>query len=279
MIECYRMVIEEPKLLLPSLLSVLVSTGISILLIVPVIIFNVMGKAGISILGFFIIAALFISYMVSYFFMGASSYAVYEHVKNGRSSMRNAFNRSASVASTLALLSLTGVILSFIVKLFKGSRMKRRNPGFNFIGGIFAGIVEEGWDVASRLLVPVAVISGLGYQNTIKKSIEIVGNNLVAIGVGEIGIRILTGMFGFAGVVLSLMAGAGIFLSLAGINFLVAAIAGIMVAFTGISLISTLNQFVKTSYYTLLYLWAVEGIEHGVAPEIAAKPVNISFEE
>jgi hypothetical protein len=259
------MVLEEPKLLLPSLVSVIIGSFVSIVMIVPLIIFDVIGRAGVYVFGIFIIAALFISYVISYFFMGISSYAVYEHVKNGRSSLRKATSNAFSRSPTLLLLALTAAILTFIVRMLKNrsSRSSRRRGAMSIAGGFLAGVIQEGWDVASRLLVPVAVITGLGYVDTIKKSFDIVKNNLVVLGVGEVGIRIITGLFGFFGSLLSIGIGVGLFLLITEINTLMAIGVGVVVAIFGILLISTLNLFVRTSYYTLLYLWAVEGIEHG----------------
>ena len=43
----------------------------------------------------------------------------------------------------------------------------------------------------------------------------------------------------------------------------------VIFAFMAISFITTLNQFVRTSFYTLAYMWAEDRLEHG-SPTMAA---------
>ncbi|HEY3422680.1 MAG TPA: hypothetical protein VGK13_05930, partial [Methanocellaceae archaeon] len=64
-IECYRMVIEEPKLLLPSLLSVAIGFFVSIFVVIALVLFHVFGSA-LFVFGGFLLIALFVSYAISY---------------------------------------------------------------------------------------------------------------------------------------------------------------------------------------------------------------------
>jgi len=279
LVECFKMILEEPKLLVPSLLSVLFGFVMSMIIIVPFVLMGFWGKLGFYVFGGAILLLLFVSYSFSYFFMGASSYAVYQHVTQGRSSLTDAFNRAFSCLATLLLLAATAAIIQMIVNMLKNSS---KNKGFLFglITSLAADVIREGWDIAVRLLVPVAVIGGLGYVDSMKKAFDIVKNNVVIIGVGELSIRILTGIIGFVGTIGSILAALGLFFALSGVNFLLALGIAIPVVFVGISITSTLNLFIRTSYYTMLYVWAEERVAQstpGEAISVTPTPLHNAF--
>jgi hypothetical protein len=138
-------------------------------------------------------------------------------------------------------------------------------------------VLEEGWKIASMLLIPVAVIGDLGFIDTFKKAFDIAKNNLVLIGAGEVGIRVLTGIFGFVGIVLSILAAVGLYWLFSGLSFMLGIAVAVVFAFTAITIVSTLNQFVRISYYTLIYAWAEERLEHGGPATVAPAPLKNAF--
>lgn len=276
--ECYKMVVEEPKLLLPSLASVIVGSFIGIFVIGFTIAFDIIGRFSLYLFGFFVLTALFISYLTSYMFMGISSFAVYEHVKYGRSSLGKAVNVTMSRAGTVMLLAAVAVVIGLLAKNLKNKSHSRGGIVIGMIGSLVGEVLEEGWSIASRLLVPIAVISGLGFTDTFRKAFDIVTRNLVLIGAGEVGLRILTGAFGFVCTFLTIAAAVGLFIVLSPLNIIAAIAAAVFFAFTAISVVSTLNLFVKTSYYTLVYAWAEDRIEHGSTYTIQAPaPLRNAF--
>lgn len=277
-VECYRMVIHEPKLFLPSLFSMLSGLFFGVLVFIIsaalVILLNV-HWIFIAIIGG---TLLFVSYAISYFFMGMTTYAVYEHVKLGKSSLRNAMSKSLASAPTLLVLALVTVIVSGIANSMKNRGGRRRGSFLiGMLGGVLGEVIEQGWDIASRLLVPIAVIGGLGIVDSVKKAFDIVRNNLIMVGAGVLGIKIVTGVVGFVGVIGSIAVGGMLFYVLSQVNMLLGIGVAAIVIFTGISFITTLNQFVMTSYYTLLYVWIVEGIEHGAGSTSAPEPIKAAF--
>lgn len=275
-VECYRMVIEEPKLLLPSLLSVAIGFFVSIFVVIALVIFNVFGNA-FFIFGGFLLVALFVSYAISYMFMASTAYAVYEHVKYGRSSLHKAFNMALARAPTILMIALVAAVINVLVQSLKNSNNRRGVLG-GFLATVLAGVLNEGWKIASMLLIPTAVIGGYGFTDTFKKAFEIAKNNLVLIGAGEVGIRILTGIIGFIGVILSLAIAVGLFMVINYVNTVLALALAVIFAFTAISLVSTINMFIRISYYTLIYAWAEERLEHGPeTPVHAPAPLQNAF--
>lgn len=278
--ECFVMIAEEPKLLLPSLLSVVFGFFMSLIVIVPFIFMGLLGKVGYVMFGGFALVALFISFAFSYFFMGASAHAVYQHVKFGSSSLGEAFNKALGSIVTLLLLAATAAIIQMVVNLLKNQGGRSRGGLIiGFIASLTGDVLREGWDIAVRLLVPVTVIAGLGYMDTMRKSFDIVRNNFVIIGAGEVAIRILNGVIGVIGVMLSVMIALGIFFVTQPFIGLIGALGlAVPVAFVLISLVSTLNLFIRTSYYTLVYIWAEERTMHGQEGPVAAPaPIQHAF--
>jgi len=127
------------------------------------------------------------------------------------------------------------------------------------------------------LLSPVAASGGLGRGDTVKKACEIVQDNFVLVGAGEVGIRALPGIFGCAGTLASILAAAGLYWLLSAASPLLGIAVAVVFAFTAISLVNTLNQFVRTSYYTLIYAWAEERLEHGESTVMAPAPLKNAF--
>lgn len=279
--ECFKMIVEDPKLLVPSLLAVIFGFIMSLVLIVPLAMMYfagaLAGKLGYALFGGIVLVFLFISYAFNYFFIGATSYAVYQHVKFGKSSLGEAFSRALSCITTLLLLAATAAVLKMIVDMLKNNNGRR---GFilSAIANLAGDLIREGWTIAISLLVPVAVISRLGFVDTLKKSFEIVKNNLVVIGAGEAGIRILGGIIGFVGTVFAFLLAGGLFYTLTFVNFIMAIAVALPVLFVCLSFISMINLFIRTSYYTMVYIWAEENLVHGQEGPIAAPaPILNSF--
>jgi Family of unknown function (DUF6159) len=272
--ECFRMVLEEPKLLVPSFVAVILGAFLGIAVVIASIFFNVFSQSGLSpFFLFFLIIALVCSFTVNYLFTAVASFAIYEHVKFGRSSLVNALKRATSRWHIILALAIIAAVVSAMANSMKNNNRRRRGIVFGMLAPILGTVLEEGWKVASMLLIPVAVISGLGFVDTFKKAFDIARNNLVLIGAGEVGIRILTGIFGFLGVVLSILMAFGLYMLLAGLNAFLAIAVAVVFAFMAISFVTTINQFVRISFYTLAYAWAEERLEHG--SPTAAAPIQL----
>jgi hypothetical protein len=272
------MVMEEPKLLLPSFGSVILGGIFGIAVFAASILFNVFSNGGFSpFFLVFLLASLLISFMINYLFTAVASFAIYEHVKFGRSSLRKAFGRAMSRWHIILGLAVIAVIVSMLVNSMKNSRRQRRGIIVGLLAPILTMALEEGWKVASMLLIPVAVIGGLGFVDTFKKTFDIARNNLVLIGAGEVGIRILTGLFGFFGFVFSILVAVGLYALLGGFNMLLGVAVAVVFAFMAISFVNTINQFVRTSFYTLAYAWAEERLEHGSPTVAAPTPLKNAF--
>lgn len=278
MLECFRMVLEEPRLLIPSFCSVVLGAFIGIVVIVFAMLFGLFSHSGLMpVFLVFLFAALLVSFMVNYLFTAVTSFAIYEHVKFGHSSLSKAFGRAMSRWHIILGLAVVAAVITILVNSMKNSGKQRNGFIIGFLAPMIGVALEEGWKVASALLIPVAVIGSLGFVDTFKKAFDIARNNLVLIGAGEVGIRILTGIFGFFGFVFSILIAIGLYILLSGLSSLLGIAVAVVFAFVAISLVTTLNQFVRTSFYTLAYAWAEERLEHGTPTVEAPTPLKNAF--
>ncbi len=277
-VECYRMILEEPRLLLPSLLSVVVGAFVGIVVIIASVLFGIFSHGIVApVFAGFLFIALLISFSINYMLTAVASYAIYEHVKYGKSSLRKAFNVAISRWPTIIGLAVIAALITVLVNSLRNSAKRRHGILFGLLTSIVPWALEEGWKIASALLIPVAVIGGLGLVDSFKKAYDIAKNNFVLIGAGEVGIRILTGIFGFIGFVVSILIAVGLYALLSGINVTFGIAVAVIFAFMAISLVTTLNQFIRTSFYTLIYVWAEEHLEQGGPTAIAPKPLKNAF--
>ena len=85
-------------------------------------------------------------------------------------------------------------------------------------------------------------------------------NNLMLIGVGEVGIRLVTSLMGF--VVMMLLFGIG-YITFESIGGTVGLILGILTIGTVLSLFIAFSTYLRMAYYTCLYLWASDVERNG----------------
>ena len=128
------------------------------------------------------------------------------------------------------------------------------------------------------VLVPVAVIAQLGYMDTLKRSFEIVRQNLVVVGAGELAIRFLNGFIGFFGFLASVLVALGLYFLINNASSLLALAVAVPVFFLGVSIVATVNQFIRVAYYTQVYIWAEDATMHGTAGSTAPpQPLRNAF--
>jgi membrane-anchored glycerophosphoryl diester phosphodiesterase (GDPDase) len=118
--------------------------------------------------------------------------------------------------------------------------------------------------VAVYLFLPIIILEDVSLPKAVGRAKEIHARNLIPIAMAEVGVLVVNRIVGFVAL-LPAVAGVG-FIWVSHPELLVPALvtAGawliLLIAYTG---------FVRTAYYTCLYLWAVERAE---AKELAAAP-------
>lgn len=256
--QSWQMVLADRDLIKPSIFALLVGLVITLLGSLPLIlVFVVFGDQGFGQLIGFILGAvlIFLQYSISYLFSAMTVYLIYGYLAEGDGRMDKAWG--IVKRDFLDILSLAGA--STVVNLLKSQvRGKGRNQGRNLL----SGLIDTIWTEATYLVLPAMVIEDIGLKDGLKRATQIIKNNLLLVGVGTVGVKVITGLIGFLLGGTGIALGAGIGLGLISLTSgatlgLVAGISlGVIIAGAFIMVAVIITSYTVTAYHTCLYLWA-----------------------
>jgi len=139
-------------------------------------------------------------------------------------------------------------VVSTVVGLLT-SRARRSGEA----GEVVGGIVDRVWAVLTFLILPAIVLEDLPLTKAANRARDLHARGLLGIAVGEIGVVLLSKVIGFIGALAA--AGIGVWLFFAGaIGPVLAIAAGALV----LAVVMAFTSYIRTAYYTCLFLWAVE---------------------
>lgn len=206
--------------------------------------------------GLLVTSLVMVWWLTNRFLEGVTTALVYAHLTEGRGAGKFSTAVSAVVSSLPAIVML-GVI-TFIARRAAGWMRNKRNSGvlgmgFNFL----AGVVEVFWTLAGHLILPAIVIEGTSFWGGMKRADKIAQGNLLTIGVGEVGVDIICRLstWGLYGI------GAGCFAlgTYFKINMLSPAVVVSGVIWMAAAVfVTALSIYIRSAFYTCLYVWAIE---------------------
>jgi hypothetical protein len=248
--EAFRMARDNKKLLAPSLLQVLLSIGYWIAWIGVLVAIQPHWSNGTwAAVG---AVATFGSFLIFYFFCGVTVNMIDVHLKGGAPSIGDGVKDAGKNFVAIVFLAL----VSTIIEMF--SRAARDND--SIVGKIVAGIVEAIWTTLSFLLLPAIIIEDAGFGAAMKRVRELHKGNMLLIGIGEVGVRGVTGLIGFLWILLTFGVGYGLASVFSGWSAV-----GLIVFVCGsmLSLLAAFTTYIRMAYYTCLYLWAADVEKQG----------------
>ena len=246
--EAFRMAFADRTLLKPSVYLVAVSilyfiAWISVLIAID---FDFEESTGASaVVG---LASTFGSFLIFYFFCGMTVNMVDAHLAGRQPSVSEAFRDARQNILAICTLAMVSTIVDMIVRAFRGD-------GDNLAGRIIGGIIESIWAVLTFLLLPAIIIEDISLGKALQRARDLHKGNLLLIGVGEIGVRAITGLIGF--LVILVIFGV-VWFSLQTVGGTAGLVLAIGLGGTILALFAAFNVFVRMAYYTCLYLWACE---------------------
>jgi hypothetical protein len=193
------------------------------------------------------------SQFLGYFTMGMTVSMVDAYLKGREPSLGVAFQDSLKNIGGIVALAVVDTLVSVVVSALKSNRRKR---GLNIGAMVLSSIgtaIEAAWTVLSFLLLPVVIIEDVGLGTALSRVRAIHAGNLLQIGVGEVGIRAVTGVIGFVFLLLMVPL-ALVLLPMKGFGVVLF----VVLLVVGLTIVGVLNSFAKAAYYTSLYLWASE---------------------
>ncbi len=147
---------------------------------------------------------------------------------------------------TLALIS---TIVDLIVRALRGDG----DGGGNIVGRIVASIVQSIWTILTFLLLPAIIIEDISLGQALDRVRKLHKGNLLLIGIGDVGVRFITGLIGF---LVGMLIFGVVYFSVVNVGGTFGAVLAIGVGGTLLTLFAAFNVFVRMAYYTCLYLWA-----------------------
>ncbi|HEX5062758.1 MAG TPA: DUF6159 family protein, partial [Kofleriaceae bacterium] len=246
----FAMARENKKLLAPSLIQVLVSIMYWVAWIAVLIAIHPHWSNG-TWAGVGAIAT-FGSFLIFYFFCGMTVNMIDVHLKGGKPSIGDGARDAGKNFVAIVFLAL----VSTVIEMF--ARAARDND--SIVGKIVAGIVEAIWTTLAFLLLPAIIIEDAGFGAAMKRVRALHKGNLLLIGIGEVGVRGVTGLIGFLWMMLVVGV---IWVDVQVFSGWTALIFGVVVGGTMISLFVAFSTYIRMAYYTCLYLWAADVEKQG----------------
>lgn len=254
--EAFSMAKENRQLLRPSVYSVMV--GIVYWVIWLVIFLGAeidFESTGGQILG---AISTFGSFAIFYFFMGMTVNMVDVHIKGGTPTLGEAYADAKQNIVAILFLALISTIVEILAKAARQNG--RAKGGAAIVLSIVASIVESIWTMIAFLLLPAIIIEDCSLGEALKRVRDISKGNILQIGIGEIGIRMVTNIIGFF--VFLLIFGFGYF-SFGVLGGTVGTVLGVLVCGTVLCLYAAFASYLRMAYYTCLYVWAADLLGHG----------------
>lgn len=219
-----------------------------------------------------IVGILALWWLINRFLEGVTIALAYSHLTDGPGKGKFSLACKAVLESMIPIIIL-GIVTLFVRK-FAGVLRHKSGGMFGFGFGFLAGMFEVFWTLAGHLILPVIVIEGTSFWGALKRVDRMAQGNLLAIGVGEVGIHgicdLLSGMVWMVG-----MGGFGWGLWLY-TQHQIALIAPFIVTsvLAWICLVVVTRAFciyIRAAFYTCLYVWAInaEGAIAGQRSQIA----------
>lgn len=244
--QAFKMASENRALLKPSIYSVLISILYFIAWVAAIVAIDpqVEGNEGLwALIG---AVATFGSFLIFYFFNGMTVNMVDVHLAGGAPSVKEAFKDARQNVIAIMWMALVSTIVNLLANAIRGD-------GDSIVGRIIAGIIESIWTVLTFLMLPAIIIEDCSMRDALRRVRTMHKDNLLLIGIGEVGVRLVTGLIGF--VVVLVIAGI-VYVSLDAIGGTAGVILAITVGGTVLSLFAAFASYVRMAYYTCLYLWA-----------------------
>lgn len=183
-------------------------------------------------------------YIVAYVLTAMTVNMVDAYLRGEDARLDVAFADARKNFGAIVWLAVVATIVNMIASALRGK--KRRG-----LGDLAADAVEKGWQVASYLLLPIIIIEDVSFSEATSRATKLHGQSIVQIVVGEVGLVVLQKVLGFVmffiGVVPAVLA---YFYAPA---LLIPAVGWAVLM---IVLMAASMMYMRTAFYTCLYLWA-----------------------
>ena len=252
--QVFATAMKKPTLFAPLVMNILLAVPVHALLIVASMFVSdsiamLLMPVGLSAL-----------YFIDYFAGGLNTAMVYEEMTSGNATLGAAFKRTLKSAVGIVVFAVVSGLLDFAVQLLSSRRAAILRP--------ILMIVRSFWSTATFVIMPSMIIEELGFAASFKRSKELAENDPTQIGVGYIGIGVVTSLISMVGFLV---------VSFVGVRVLMPISPLLSIGFSLFVINATwaIAAYLKSTYYTCFYMWTRECERHkGVNPAFAPAPLR-----
>ena len=250
--EVLGMVKENPRLVAPAAGNLLVATVVSLVLAIAYAL-----VAEYRALAFLVLAVgVTTLYFIDYFMNAMTVSLVHDQVTTGRAELGQAAGRTFRASFGILIFAAISGALDLLASYARERR--------DVLSGVLMLIVRAVWTTAVYVVMPAMVIEGVGFFAAFKRSKELMKHDPTQVGVGVVGIGMITYVLG------AVIFGIGY----QALELIPIPIVSSLIFLMMVNLYWTLSGFIKSVYYTCFCLWARECESRGVAdPSFAPRPL------
>lgn len=209
--------------------------------------------------GVVLISLALVCYIITYFFMGMTVNLVNARLHGRDAKLGEAFADASKNAPALISLAVVSTIVSIITGLLRGRRGRD-------LGDLAADALQRTWTVATYLIVPVIILEDVAFSQSLGRARDLHWRNFVPIAVGEVAVSVVNGIL----LILLAVATAAAAVSARVNGQQALMIASLVIGGTIFIAAICFTEFVRTAYYTCLYLWAAEREKVGEQARVPA---------
>lgn len=241
----FGMARDNKRLLLPSLYQLFVSLAYFVAWVAALIAIEPQWSDGTWALVCGI--ATFGSFVIFYFFNGMTVNMIDVHLKGGTPSVAEGAKDAAKNFGAIVFLSIISTVVDQIVRAIRSES--------SIVGRLVAGVVEAVWTTMTFLLLPAIIIEDAGFGQAMKRVRALHKGNMLLIGLGEVGVRGVTGLIGFLWFLLIFGV---VYASFSVVGGTPALVISFVVGGGMFALFVAFSTYLRMAYYTCLYLWAAD---------------------
>lgn len=256
--EVLGMVKDNPRIVAPAAANLAVSTFVSVVLAVAYAF-----VADHRVLGYLVLAVgVTALYFIDYFMNAMTVSLVHDQVTSGRAELGQAAGRTFRASPGILVFAAISGALDLLASYARERR--------DVLSSVLLLIVRVVWTTAVYVVMPAMVIEGVGFFAAFKRSKQLMKQDPTQVGVGVVGIGMITYLLG------AVIFGIG----WQALELIPVPIVSSLIFLMLVNLYWTLSGFIKSVYYTCFYLWARECESRGVAdPSFAPRPLANAIQD
>lgn len=255
------MVKENPMLLAPLALNLIIAVPVNIVLALALAFTP--DEYQLSLGYVMTLGGLTALYFIDYFAGGLTASMVYDQVTTGKATLGPAFSRTLRASPGILIFAVVSAFFDFLSNL-----ASQRKGIWRIVGPMLLGLIRMVWTTATYVMMPALVVEGQGFFAALKRSKALMENDPTQVGVGIVGMGIISWVLSAFTIVPAYMAYSWLAMN-------VHPALGVVVFFTLTNLFWSISGYLKGVYYTCFYLWAVEcERQHSSSPQLAPAPLR-----